>query len=332
MASETLSVVVTGASAGVGRAIARRFARDGARLTLIARSAEGLVEAKRDIETIGGEAIAIPIDVCDAEAVDDAADRVSAHWGGIDIWINNAMVTMFAPVSAMSAAEIRRITEVTYLGTVHGTLAALRHMGKRGSGTIVQVGSALAYRAIPLQSAYCGAKHAVRGFTDALRSELIHDRSPVRLVMVQLPAVDTPQFDWARNVFPTRPQPVPPIFEPEAIAEQIHKAALRAPREMWIGLPTLKIIAGAVAVPGWLDHYLARAGYKGQLTNQPEPDGRADNLFEPSPERHDMRGRFSKTARKRVVAVDPAKLRLAIAALSVLVVVVVAVVVVQAIL
>ena len=319
MAKKGLSVVVTGASAGIGRAVACRFARDGARLTLIARSAEGLEEARREVEALGGEAIAISADVADADAIDQAAAEAVERWSTIDLWVNNAMATMFAPVAQMAAAQVRRITEVTYLGTVNGTMAALRHMRERDSGTIVQVGSALAYRAIPLQSAYCGAKHAIRGFTDALRSELIHDGSNIRLVMVQLPAVNTPQFDWARNVFPTRPQPVPPIFAPEAIADHIHRAALTKPRELWIGWPTLKIIIGAIAIPGWLDRFLASAAYKGQLTNEPEPAGRPDNLYRPSPRSHTAHGRFSTVARKTVMAFDPKHLRIVTAMLALLV-------------
>ena len=310
MAAGGPSVVVTGGSAGVGRAIALRFARAGARLTLIARSAEGLESARREIEAAGGEAITIAADTADADAVDRAAQEAIERWGGIDIWVNNAMVTMYAAVSDMTPAEYRRITEVTYLGYVHGTMAALRHMRSRNAGTIVQVGSALAYRAIPLQSAYCGAKYAVRGFTEALRSELIHDKSDVRLVAVQLPAVNTPQFDWARNVFPRRAQPVPPIFAPEAIADAVYRAARGKPREMWLGLPTLKLIVGAIVAPGFLDRHLAKAAYDGQFTNEPLPEGYHDNLFEPSDLEHRTHGRFGDRSKNNVVAFSPALLRL----------------------
>ena len=303
------SVVITGASAGVGRAIALRFARAGARLTLIARSPKGLESARQEIEAAGGEAIVVSLDVADAEAVERAAITVADHWGGIDVWINNAMATMFAPLSAMLAAEYKRITEVTYLGYVHGTMAALRQMRPRNAGTIIQIGSALSHRAIPLQSAYCGAKFAIRGFTEALRSELIHDHLDIRLVMVQLPAVNTPQFDWARNVFPNRPQPVPPIFAPEAIAEAVHRASHRAPRDLWLGFPTLKAIVGGVLAPGLIDRYLARAGYEGQFTKDTQPPGHADNLFKASDLPHSTHGRFSQQSRGRVIAISPAWLR-----------------------
>lgn len=309
MAGEHPSVVVTGASAGVGRAIALRFAREGARLTLIARSPEGLDSAKREVESAGAEVLIVAADVADAEAIEKAAQAAVDRWGGIHIWVNNAMVTMYAPVAQMSAAEFRRITEVTYLGYVHGTIAALRHMRPRNAGTIVQVGSALAYRSIPLQSAYCGAKFAIRGFTEALRSELIHDRSAVRLVAVQLPAVNTPQFDWARNVFPKRPQPVPPIFAPEAIADAVHRAALKQPREVWLGFPTLKLIAGSIVAPGFLDRYLAKAAYEGQFTKEPQPPDQKGNLFEPSVREHTTHGRFDRRSKSSVIAFSPLALR-----------------------
>ncbi len=310
------SVVITGASAGVGRAIALKFAREGARLTLIARSPEGLESARRNVVAAGGKAIVIPLDVAAAEAVDGAAQTAADHWGGIDVWINNAMVTMFAPLSAMSAEEFRRITEVDYLGYVHGTIAALRHMRARNAGTIIQIGSALSHRAIPLQSAYCGAKFAIRGFTEALRSELIHDKLDIRLTIVQLPAVNTPQFDWARNAFPNRPQPVPPIFAPEAIADAVYRAARNAPRDVWLGFSSLKAIVGGALVPNFVDRYLARAGYEGQFTQEAQPPGQKDNLFQPSDLPHSTHGRFGERSRSRVSAFSPMWLRfLAFAAL-----------------
>ena len=318
MSAPKPSVVVTGASAGIGRAIALRFAREGARLTLIARSAEGLESAKREVEAAGGEAIVAALDVADAEAVERAAQQAVDHWGGIDIWVNDAMVTMYAPVAKMSAAEFRRITEVTYLGFVHGTMAALRHMRQRDTGTIVQIGSALAYRSIPLQSAYCGAKFAIRGFTEALRSELLHDKSAVRLVAVQLPAVNTPQFDWARNVFPKRPQPVPPIFMPEAIADAVYRAAMETPREVWLGFPTLKLIAGSIVAPGFLDRYLAKAAYEGQFTDEPQPPGHDDNLFEASNLPHRTHGRFDNRSKRAVTAFSPRLLRMLVIGLALL--------------
>ena len=242
--SNPRTVVITGASAGVGRASAIAFAQKGWNVALIARGKEGLEGARRDVEAAGGHALVLPLDVADADAVFAAADQVVARWGRIDVWINDAMVTIFAPVKEITPEEFRRVTEVTYLGQVHGTMAALKHMRPRNQGTIVQVGSALSYRAIPLQSAYCGAKFAIRGFTDSLRSELEHEQSRIRLTMVQLPAVNTPQFDWARSRMPRKLQPVPPIYQPEAIASEIVRAALEAPRELWIGRSALKAIFG----------------------------------------------------------------------------------------
>jgi NAD(P)-dependent dehydrogenase (short-subunit alcohol dehydrogenase family) len=306
---ERRTVVVTGGSAGIGRALALKFASEGYRVSLLARSVEGLESAKREIEALGGEAIAFPVDVSDSAEMFRAADEIAQRWGAIDIWINNAMVTMFSPVSDMSAEEFRRITEVTYLGYVHGTMAALRHMRPRNSGKIVQIGSALSYRAIPLQSAYCGAKFAIRGFTDALRSELIHERSKIRLTMIQLPAVNTPQFDWARNRFPFRPQPLPPIFQPEAIADKVFRAAQNPPRELWIGFSAIKAIAGTFAAPGLLDRYLAKAGYEGQFGQEHATADTTDNLFEAARFGHVVRGRFSREAKQRVIAVRPSVLR-----------------------
>src|SRR5688572_24454106 len=236
------TVVVTGASAGVGRAIAAVFAGAGDKVALLARSQEGLASIKQEIENAGGTAQIYVLDVADAGAMFEAADAIAGSWGPIDIWINNAMATMYAPISAMSPEEFKRVTEVTYLGYVYGTMAALKHMRAQNRGTIVQIGSALAYRAIPLQSAYCGGKFAVRAFTDALRSELEHDGSAIRLTMVQLPAVNTPQFDWARNRMGRRAQPIAPIFQPEAIARHVMQMATSLPREAWIGWPTVKII------------------------------------------------------------------------------------------
>ncbi|PSC06327.1 short-chain dehydrogenase [Alsobacter soli] len=301
--------VITGASAGVGRATALAFARRGWRVGLIARGERGLASAARDVEATGGEALALPLDVADAQAVRDAAEKIARQWGAIDVWINNAMATVFGRVDDVTADEFRRVTEVTYLGQVHGTLAALRHMRQRGSGTIVQVGSALAYRSIPLQSAYCAAKAAVRGFTDSLRCELAHEGSPIRLTMVQLPAVNTPQFDWARNRLGRRLQPVPPIHQPEPVAEEIVRAALTAPRELWIGGSTMEAIAGTMAAPGLLDHYLGRMAWDGQMTPEPadgSPDG---NLFAPVDSDPGAHGRFDGRSAGRVAALSPAVAR-----------------------
>src|SRR5918992_52302 len=237
-------VVITGASAGVGRAVARAFAREGAHIGLLARGRDGLEAARREVEDLGGKALAIPLDVADAEGIERAAEEVEREFGPIDIWINNAMVSVFSPVKETTADEFRRVTEVTYLGVVHGTLAALRRMLPRDYGRIVQVGSALAYRGTPLQSAYCAAKHAVQGFCDSLRCELLHDGSRVTLTMVQLPAVNTPQFDWVKSRLPRRAQPVPPVFQPELIADAIVSAAESGRREVWVGLPTVAAIVG----------------------------------------------------------------------------------------
>jgi len=276
-------VVITGASAGVGRATARAFGRRGARVALIARGRDGLEAAKREIEAFGGEALVLPLDVADHDAVEQAAETVEQQFGPIDIWINNAMVSVFSPIMQMQPDEYRRVTEVTYLGYVWGTLAALRRMKPRDRGTIVQVGSALAYRGIPLQSAYCAAKHAVQGFHDSLRSELIHDGSNVNVVMVQMPALNTPQFRWVRSRLPRKAQPVPPIFQPEVAAESIVWAAYSGRREVNVGWPTTKAVVGNNFFPGYGDHYLAKHGYEAQMIDEPEEPHRADNLWHPLP-------------------------------------------------
>lgn len=275
-------VVVTGASSGVGRAVARAFGRARARVAVLARNADGLNACAGEIRTAGGEALVCAVDVADASAVDRAADDVEQQWGPIDVWVNAAMATVVAPVHQTSAEEYRRVTEVTYLGYVHGTLSALRRMRTRNRGTIVQVGSALAYRSIPLQSAYCGAKSAVRGFTDALRCELIHDRSHVRLTHVHLPAVNTPQAERQRNKMDKQQQPVPPLFDPEAMAAAILWAADHAPRELLVGLPTLKAVWGQKLIPGLLDSYLARTAWDAQFVDRPNRQS-GDILFETLP-------------------------------------------------
>lgn len=305
---ETKVVVITGASAGVGRATAIAFARNGFNVGLIARGLDGLEGAKRDVEAAGGRALVLPLDVADAAAMAAAADRVVAEWGKIDVWINDAMATIFSPVHEIRPDEFRRVTEVSYLGQVYGTMAALTHMRRRNRGTIVQVGSALSYRAVPLQSAYCGAKFAIRGFTDALRSELEHERSRVRLSMVQLPAVNTPQFDWARSRMPKRLQPLAPIYQPEAIAREIVRAAHSAPRELWIGGSALKAIIGTLLLPRLGDRILAREGYDGQMAAEPAHD-RPDNLFEPVAGDPGAHGRFDARARPAVTGFNPAWLR-----------------------
>lgn len=286
-------VCVTGASAGVGRATALAFAEAwGASLGLIARSSAALAEVAREVERIGGRALVLPLDVADADAVTAAADRVERELGPIDVWVNDAMVTVFGPVRKLTAGELRRVTEVTYLGSVHGIQAALRHMLARDRGTIVQVGSALAYRSIPLQAPYCGAKHAIRGFIDSLRSELIHDGSRVRLTMVHLPAVNTPQFEWARSHMPRRARPMGRIYQPEDIGRAIVAATERPQREVWLGASTLQAILGNALAPGYADRYLARTAVEGQQTAERETPGRPDNLYTPVESRHRIRGRF----------------------------------------
>ena len=294
-------VVVTGASAGVGRAAARVFARRGDRLGLIARGQAGLDAARREIEAAGGRAFSVQADVADADAIDAAAEAIERELGQIDVWVNNAMVSVFSPVKEMTAAEFHRVTEVTYLGVVNGTLAALRRMLPRDRGVIVQVGSALAYRGIPLQSAYCGAKHAIQGFNESLRCELLHDESRVRVTMVQLPALNTPQFDWVKTRLPRHPQPAPPIYQPEIAAEAIVWAADHDRREVNVGGSTTLALLGNVLAPGLLDRYLARTGYAGQQTDQPVADDRPHNLGRPVDEERDFgaHGDFDDVARDR---------------------------------
>jgi short-subunit dehydrogenase len=289
-------VIVTGASAGVGRATVRRFARERAWIGLIGRGRDGLEGARREVEAAGGRALVLPLDVAQADQVEGAAAQVEETFGPIDIWINNAMTSVFSPVKWLQADEVRRVTEVTYLGYVYGTLAALRRMLPRNRGTIVQVSSALAYRAIPLQSAYCGAKHAIKGFTESLWSELIHDRSRVHVTMVHLPAVNTPHFNWVRSRLPCHPQPVPPIYQPEVPAEAIYWAAHHRRRELTVGWSAVKAIAGEKAIPGVLDHYLARVGYDAQQTDLPADPNRRDNLYEPFPGDVGAHGIFDERA------------------------------------
>ncbi len=273
MKSSRLTVIVTGASAGLGRAIAHAYAREGAQLGLIARNPEALEACREECEALGGKAITLPADVSDADAVEAAAAKVDETFGGIDVWVNDAMVSVFSPVKEMEPADYQRVTNVLYLGFVYGTLAALRRMLRQNRGTIIQIGSALSYRSIPLQSAYCAAKHAINGFTDSLRCELYHDKSNVKITTVQMPAMNTIQFDWVKNRMPHMTQPVPPIFEPEVCAKVVLAAGLaeNPRREYWVGSSTVLAILGQKFIPGLLDRYLGATGYKSQqLADQPQ--------------------------------------------------------------
>ncbi|HEY8489486.1 MAG TPA: SDR family oxidoreductase, partial [Dehalococcoidia bacterium] len=281
---------------GVGRATVRAFARRGAHLGLLARGADGLAGARREVEAAGGRAVAVPVDVADPAQVEAAAAQVEAELGPIDVWVNNAMTSVFSPFLAMTPEEFRRVTEVTYLGYVWGTLAALRRMVPRDRGVVVQVGSALAYRAIPLQSAYCGAKHAIQGFTEAVRTELQHEGSRVRVTMVQLPAVNTPQFNWVKSRLPRKAQPVPPIYQPEVAAAAVLWAASHRRRELAVGWSTVRAIWGNRLAPGLADWYLAKTGYDSQQYDGPEDPHRPDNLWEPVPGDHGAHGDFDARA------------------------------------
>jgi NAD(P)-dependent dehydrogenase (short-subunit alcohol dehydrogenase family) len=298
------TIAVTGASAGVGRATVERFARTGARIGLIARERDRLEATAVEVDRLGGEALVLPLDVADEDAVDEAASKIEERFGPLDVWVNNAMATVFAPVTQTAPDEFRRATEVTYLGYVWGTLAALRRMLPRDRGTIVQVGSALAYRSIPLQAPYCAAKHAVHGFTQSLRTELLHEGSSVRVTEVQLPALNTPQFEWGRAKLPRHPQPVPPIFQPEVAAKAIEHAAEHAPRELLVAWPTVKAVLGERIAPGLLDRYLARSGYDSQQTKEPLEGEREGNLIEPVPGEPGAHGRFDDRAKRRSLLLD----------------------------
>jgi len=290
-------VMITGAGAGIGRATAQAFARRGALIGLLARSKERLEDACQEMESLGGRGLALVADVADDRAVEAAAERLETEFGPIDIWINNAMASVFSPIIEMEPSEFRRVTEVTYLGYVWGTLAALRRMRPRNRGVIVQVGSALAYRGIPLQSAYCAAKHAIEGFTDSLRCELIHDNKDIHVCVVEMPAINTPQFAWVKSRLPNKAQPVPPIFQPEVAADAIVFAATHRRREIYVGLPTVEAIVANKIAPGFLDRYLARTGFKSQQTNEPKDPNQPDNLWKPVPGAFTAHGAFDSRAR-----------------------------------
>jgi NAD(P)-dependent dehydrogenase (short-subunit alcohol dehydrogenase family) len=307
-------VIVTGASAGVGRATAKAFARRGAFLGLIARDAEALETTKAELMQLGAPVAIQSCDVADADAVFAAAAAFERELGPIDVWVNAAMVTVFSPISEMTPDEFRRVTEVTYLGFVHGTLAALKYMRARNDGTIVQVGSALAYRGIPLQSAYCAAKFAIRGFTQSLRTELEHDGSRVRVSMVQLPGVNTPQFDWARAHVGRHPRPVPPVFEPEVPARAILRAAREGKAEYWVSRTVAELVLGTMIAPRWIANYLARTTVEGQMTSELISPRRPDNLYAPVGRYHRTHGSFGKQAKRHAVTLNADRARFGIVA------------------
>jgi short-subunit dehydrogenase len=293
-------IVVTGSSGGVGRAIAHAFAKRGAHIGLLARGREALDQVVEEVESLGGQALALPTDVSDHAQVEAAAVAVEQRFGPIDVWVNDAMATVFAQFIHLEPEEFKRATEVTYLGTVYGTMVALSRMKPRDHGTIIQVGSALSYRAIPLQAAYCGSKFAIRGFTDSVRVELMHDKSRVHLTMVQLPGLNTTQFSWCRSKMPDHPQPVPPIYQPEIPAEAVYWASQHDRREVWVGASAVLAILGNRLAPSIADRYLARTGFRGQqMQGNPVSPGRPDNLFEPLPRLAATHGIFDDQAKTR---------------------------------
>jgi NAD(P)-dependent dehydrogenase (short-subunit alcohol dehydrogenase family) len=294
-------VVITGGSAGAGRAAARTFAHRGFHVAVLARGEERLAAVCREVEGAGVRALGIPTDVADAGAVDDAATQIEETLGPIDVWVNSAMTSVFSPVAQLTPEEVKRVAEVTYLGSVNGILAALRRMRPRDRGTIVQVGSALAYRAIPLQASYCGSKHAIRGFVDSLRCELLHDRSGIRITSVHLPALNTPQFGWVRSRLPFNPQPVPPIYQPEVAGRAIVWAADHPRREYWVGYPTVGTILANSFMPGVLDRYLAKTNFQAQQTDMPVGPDRPDNLEAPVAGTQGAHGIFDDKAKDRSV-------------------------------
>jgi NAD(P)-dependent dehydrogenase (short-subunit alcohol dehydrogenase family) len=294
-------IVITGATAGVGRAAARAFACRGARIGLLARGRQGLDATRKEIERLGAEALAVQGDVSNPRDVERLAEETEQAFGPIDVWVNNAMVGVLATLWEMTPEEYRRVTEVTYLGQVYGTMTALKRMRARNCGTIVLIGSALAYRGIPLQSAYCGAKHAVEGMFDSVRSELLHEKSNVRITMVQMPGLNTPQFEWIRTKLPNKPKPASPPFQPEVAADAIVYAATegRDRREIYVGFPTVQAIVGNKVAPGLLDHYLARTGFQSQQCDEPVAPDRQDNLFEPVEGDFGAHGPFDDGAKTR---------------------------------
>ena len=291
---EGKTVVITGASAGLGRAMVREFAKHGANVGMIARGIDGLMAANEEVEELGGHGYIAQCDVSHAEAVENAAQKIEDHFGSIDVWINNAMISVFGPFKKIEARDFEHVTDVTYLGQVYGTQAALKRMLPKNKGTIILIGSALAYRGIPLQSAYCGAKHAIHGFFESLRSELIKEDSNVKLSMVQMPAMNTTQFGWVKSYLENKPKPMGKIFQPEVAARAVVNIARKPERELYVGYPTVKTIWGNKVAPAFLDDYLAKTGYSGQQTNEPESPDRENNLWHPLPGDHGAHGSFDE--------------------------------------
>ena len=287
------TVVIAGASAGLGRAMVREFAKHGANVGMIARGIDGLKAANDEVEELGGHGYIAQADVSNADEVENAAQKIEDHFGTIDVWINNAMVSVFGPFKKMEMKDFEHVTNVTYLGQVYGTSAALKRMIPKDKGTIILIGSALAYRGIPLQSAYCGSKHAIHGFFESLRSELIHDKSNIKLSMVQMPAMNTTQFGWVKSYLKNKPKPMGRIFEPEVAAKAVVRVARDHQRELYVGYPTVQTIWGNKVLPGYLDNYLAKTGFKGQQTDERESPDRQNNLWKPLPGDHGARGTFA---------------------------------------
>ncbi|MDG5816679.1 SDR family oxidoreductase [Chitinispirillales bacterium ANBcel5] len=300
-------VVITGASAGVGRATAIKFAKRNAKIALLARGTQGLEGARRDVVANGGEALVIPVDVADHTAIENAAEAITDTWGKIDIWINCAMTTILAEFSDITPQEFRRVTEVTYLGYVYGTMSALKRMMPLNRGKIVQVGSSLCYRGIPLQSAYCGAKHAIKGFTESIRSELMHNKCKITISMVHLPAINTPQFLWSKNKMPRKHQPVPPIYQPELCADAVVWAATHKKREILVGFSTVKVLSLNKVFPGIIDIYLAKKGYDSQQYNGIN-EHKEDNLWNPVDKDYGSRGVFNEDSRTKDLLLQLSKL------------------------
>ncbi|HWE99939.1 MAG TPA: SDR family oxidoreductase [Caulobacteraceae bacterium] len=314
MSDETKVVVVTGAGAGAGRAIAARFGAERWGVALLSRGQERLAAAQREIEALGGEALPIPTDVSDKDAVYAARDQVMERWGHIDAWVNCAMATLVGPIHQLAVEDFKRVVEVTLMGYVHGAKAALEVMRPRNAGAIVQVGSALAYRAIPLQSAYCACKFAIRGFTDSLRAELIHEGSAITVSMLQMPGMNTIQFDWARNLLKDRYQPVGDVFDPRVAAEAAWRAVRDGPRELWVGGSAIQAIVGEMVCPPLLDRMVAKSGFEQQISHTPENPDRPDNLYDPVNWNVGARGRFGDRAKPRALTVDGVRFRGVLAA------------------